>query len=156
MKVFFVTTSFNKKNREIGLCRIINSFSKRGNFEFYAFATKDEGMESDILQILPAHYEDTVDDCLFYVRYIADGERCFIVFEDNAIPIDPVRIISSHHRSQSGITVVYSPTADGGWKNGGVMLVEGDYLELISQECPLEKSVIPRSAEEGELNVIYL
>ena len=153
MKVFLVTNKLNRKNREIELCKIVNGFKGEEDYEFFAFATKEEGMESDIIRFLPAHSGDGVDDLLPYIRLAAGEERCFIVYEEYAIPLNPDKMLHSHKSAQCGITVLARPTLCG-WRNGGVLIIESDYLDLAEFGTSLEGDIIVRCAEDGEMNVV--
>ena len=156
MKVVIATNRFLYDGRCERICEIINGFMKRGNFEFYAFYTEQYKMEADVVRFIRVSSDCTLMDCLSYARYIVGDERFFLVLEETSLFVDPITMLHSHLSTGSGITVCGYGAEGHPWKNSGVFLLEGEYLDGAEDCESFEKDIVIPCAEYGELNVLLL
>ena len=151
MKVIFITDDLSYEGRCENLCKIVNGFIRKGEYEFYAFCSEDDAIEGDIISFIPLMEGEEITD---YVREIVDRERFFIVLERGALPLDYAKMLRAHLSEGWGITVgAYSGERDK-WRNTGVFILENEYLDTAKLSS-FEKSVVIPCAENGELNVFF-
>ena len=152
MKVIIVSNRLSYEGRCENLCRIVNSFIKKGRYEFYAFCAESDIMEGDIISFIPIKEGEGIID---YIREISEGERFFLVFERGALPLDYAKMLRSHLLMEWGITVGAYESKNGKWLNTGVFIVESEYLDIADTLCSFENDIVIPCAESGDLNVFF-
>ena len=155
MKVILATNDFNYEGRYERICEMVNSFIKRGRFEFYAFCTGEEETESDIISFLRVGEGFGIRECLSYARYVVGEERFFLVLEKNAQKTDYAKMLKSHLENGCGITVGAIGVKGDAWENTGVFIVESEYIDMIDEIDSFERDIVVPCAESGELNVFF-
>ena len=152
MKVIMLTDSLSCEGRCEKLCKIVNSFVKKGKYEFYAFCSEDDSIDGDIISFIPVCDGDGIID---YVREIVGNERFFLVLEKVALPLDYGKMLKSHLSEDWGITVGAYGLKNGKWQNTGVFIVDSEDLDTVDTLHSFERNVVIPCAENGELNVFF-
>lgn len=154
MKVIIISKDPNKQGREKNILKILSSFDRDKDIEFYAYGTKNNEMEIDSITFIPAWEKYTVNSAIAFSRYIGDSERTVIVFEDGIIPKSIGKILDHHINGQYGITLsLYKKENE--YYSCGVYIVEREYLDMLSGGLSFESEICVLCAENGDLGIFY-